>query len=157
MQKFDWKPYAGFIALSEAAGGLSALITKQGMEAYQAVAKPSLTPPGIVFPIVWAVLYALMGAGAARVYNTCPDGNRTRAIRIYLGQLLVNFFWSIFFFNLRAWAFSFFWLVLLIALAGYMTRFFAFNDKTAAWLQAPYLTWLLFALYLNGGVWLLNR
>ena len=156
MQKHDWKPYAGFIVLSEAVGGLSAFITRRGMEAYQAVQKPPLTPPDLAFPIVWAVLYVLMGAGAARVYNTCPDGDRVRAMRMYLGQLLVNFFWSIFFFNLQAFAFSFFWLILLIVLAGFMTRFFYLNDKTAAWLQAPYLIWLLFALYLNGAVWYLN-
>ena len=156
--KTKWKAYAFWIALSEAVGALSGLLTREGTRLYaSAVEKPPLSPPGIVFPIVWTVLFALMGIGAARVYMSPPGRDRTRGLVLFGAQLAVNFFWSLIFFNLQAYAFAFFWLVLLWVLILAMLRVFSRVDRPAGRLQIPYLLWVTFAGYLNVGVWMLNK
>ena len=153
----NWKVYAFWIGLSEIVGVLAGLISRNGMQVYMTMAeKPPLTPPAIVFPIVWTILYALMGIGAARVYLAPESAERNRGITVFIAQLIVNFFWPLFFFNLQAYGFAFFWLILLWILVFYMIFTFYKTDKLAAWLQVPYLIWLTFAAYLNLGVWLLN-
>ena len=157
MNKKTWKPYVFGILLTEAVGGLSALLTREGTEIYNSsILKPALSPPPIVFPIVWAILYALMGIGAARVWMTPPSPGRTRSLRLFLLQLGFNFFWSILFFNFQAFGFAFFWLAVLWILIVRMILSFYDQDRPAAWLQVPYLLWVLFAAYLNLGVWKLN-
>lgn len=158
MNKQAWKTYGFWILLSEAIGALSGWLTRDGTEIFrEAVTQPPLSPPGVVFPIVWTILYALMGIGAARIALTPPSPDRTRAIRLFLAQLLVNFLWSPIFFNLQAYGAAFFGLLLLWILVVLMILAFAKVDKLAARLQVPYLIWLTFAAYLNLGVWLLNR
>ena len=158
MLKKNWKTYAFWILLSEAVGALSGWLTREGTKAYQAsILQPPLSPPGIVFPIVWSILFALMGIGAARVYLTSPSGRRTRALAVFLLQLLFNFFWSIIFFNAQAFGFAFVWLIILWVLILWMIRAFFKVARAAALLQVPYLLWVTFAAYLNAGVWLLNR
>lgn len=156
--KTDWKTYAKWIALSEGVGALTGLLTRQGVQWYSQYAKkPALTPPTAVFPIAWGILYALMGAGAARAETEPPSPERTAALRTFGLQLGVNFLWSILFFNFQAYGAAFLLLVLLWVLIVLMTLSFARLDKTAALLQLPYLLWVLFAGYLNMGVWALNR
>ena len=151
------KPYVFWIALSEAVGLLSGLLSRSGMEAFrETVRQPPLSPPAIVFPIVWTILYALMGIGAARIYQAPPSGNRSLGLNLFVVQLVVNFFWSPVFFNLQAYGFAFFWLLLLWGLVLWMILVFRKVDPTAAKLQIPYLLWLTFAAYLNFGVWYLN-
>ena len=158
MKEHTWKSYAFWIGFTEAVGGLSAWLTRNGMEIYKtAIQKPPLSPPGILFPIVWALLYALMGIGAARIYRTGASRLRSRALLLYLVQLLFNFFWSIWFFNLQSFGFAFIWLIVLWLLILWMTLTFRKIDRPSAWLQIPYLLWVAFAAYLNLGVWLLNR
>ena len=158
MNKPTWKRYALWILIAEAVGGLSGWLTKDGAELYAfAVKKPPLAPPGIVFPIVWGILFALMGVGAARISAAPPSAMRSRSLLLYFLQLTVNFFWSIIFFNLMAYGFAFFWLLLLWLLILLMILSFRRLDSAAAWLQLPYLLWVSFAAYLNLGVWLLNR
>ena len=72
-----WKPYVVCIVLTEAVGALSGFLTREGTKTYEAfAAKPALTPPGAVFPVVWSVLYALMGIGAARIWKSpAPPGS----------------------------------------------------------------------------------
>ena len=154
----NWKTYAFWILLSEAVGGLSGWLTREGTNIYQStVAQPPLSPLPLVFPIVWGILFALMGIGAARIYLAPPSGRRTRALAVFLLQLLFNFFWSIIFFNLQAYGFALIWLIALWGLILWMILSFARVEKTAALLQIPYLLWVTFALYLNAGVWVLNR
>lgn len=154
----NWKTYLFWILLAEAVGALSGWLTREGTALYTAAAeKPPLSPPGIVFPIVWTILYALMGIGAARVYLTPASNARSRALAVFLLQLAVNFFWSILFFNLQAYGLAFFWLLALWVLIWWMILAFHRVDKTAAWLQLPYLLWVTFAGYLNWAVWMLNR
>ena len=138
-------------------GALSGWLTREGTQLFsETVAKPPLTPPSLVFPIVWGILYALMGIGAARVSLTEPSEDRSRGLNLFVAQLIVNFFWSLFFFNAQAYGFAFFWLLLLWGLVLWMTLTFRKVDPIAAWLQVPYLLWLTFAAYLNFGVWRLN-
>ena len=148
--------YTVFILIAEAVGVLSGLITRGGIEAYGALDKPAFTPPAIVFPIVWTVLFALMGIGAARVYLTDPSSERTWGLGAFFIQLIVNFFWSIFFFNRQAFTFAFVWLLILLALVVIMTWLFSKSDKAAAYLQIPYIVWLIFAAVLNASVAAMN-
>ncbi len=156
--KQTWKTYALWIVIAEAVGALAGFLTREGTKLYAAsVVKPPLSPPAVVFPVVWGILYALMGVGAARVSLTPASALRTRGLRLFLLQLAFNFVWSILFFNLQAFGLAFVWLVLLWALILMMTLAFGRVDRTAALLQIPYLGWVAFAGYLNVGVWLLNR
>lgn len=157
MNRKSWKPYAFFILLAEAVGVLSAFLTRVGMENYTTLAKPTLTPPSIVFPIVWTILYALMGIGAARIWLSPPSEERSKSLIFFSLQLAVNFLWSLFFFNLQAFGFSFLWLIILWFLILLMVLSYKEVDKIAAWLQIPYLIWVTFAGYLNYMVWMLNR
>lgn len=153
-----WKTYAFWILLAEGVGALSGWLTRAGTKAYaQTVVQPPLSPPPSVFPWVWAVLFALMGIGAARVYAAPASNNRSRALGLFFVQLFFNFLWSIIFFNLQAYGLAFFWLLALWVLIIAMIVTFFRVDKPAAWLQVPYLLWVTFAAYLNLGVWLLNR
>jgi tryptophan-rich sensory protein len=157
MNKNTWKPYLFGILFTEAVGGLAGLLTREATEIYNStIVKPALSPPAIVFPIVWAILYALMGIGAARVWMASLSPARTRSLRLFLLQLAFNFFWSILFFNFQAFGLAFFWLAVLWILILRMILSFYEVDRLAAWLQLPYLLWVLFAAYLNFGVWKLN-
>ena len=156
-EKKPWRTCVGFIALAEAVGGLSALLSGCGMELYRdTLVKPPLSPPGIVFPIVWTILFALMGIGAARIWMRQPSLRRTRALELFAVQLGFNFSWSIIFFNFQQFGLALLWLVILWALIVWMILAFRRVDRPAALLQIPYLLWVSFAAYLNLGVWLLN-
>ena len=155
--KRNWKPYLFWILLSEAVGALSGWLTREGTDVYaQTIVQPPLSPPGWAFPIVWTILYALMGIGAARIYLAPPSQERSRGLNLFIAQLVVNFFWSPIFFNAQAYGFAFVWLLLLWGLVLWMILTFRKVDSLAAKLQIPYLVWLTFAAYLNFGVWLLN-
>ena len=98
MKKTAWKTYAFWVLFTEAVGGLSGWLTREGSELYQAtIRQPPLSPPGIVFPIVWGILFALMGISAARIYLASLSLARTRGLRLFFLQLFFNFFWSIIF------------------------------------------------------------
>lgn len=157
MKNANWKVYTLWIGLAEAAGLLSGLLSRGGMVNFsQTVAQPPLSPPGWLFPVVWTILYGLMGISAARIWLSPPSDNRSRGLNRFLAQLIVNFFWSPIFFNTGAYGFALLWLLLLWVLVVLMIRSFRKADKTAAQLQIPYLIWLTFAAYLNWGVWQLN-
>lgn len=147
------KTYITFILIPLAVGGLSAFLTRGNMDVFDTVTKPPLTPPAIVFPIVWSILYVLMGIGAARVYLKNPDSS---AISVFGVNLFFNFFWSIIFFNMRAFCFAFIWLLALLAVVIVMTVKFYREDKVAGLLQIPYCIWLLIAGYLNLFICLTN-
>ena len=158
MRRFAaWVPYGLFIGATEAVGALAGFLTRAGVKHYQAqVVKPFLNPPPSVFPVVWSILYALMGIGAARVWKAEPSQTRSSALIVFGAQLAMNFLWTIAFFNLRAYSFAFAWLVGLWFLILLMILLFRRVDKTAGLLQIPYLLWVTFAGYLNFMVWLLN-
>ena len=157
MNKPTVRQYAFFVALSEAVGIFSGLFSREGTALYAQIAnKPPLAPPGWVFPVVWTILYALMGISAARVWAAPKSQARSRGLNLFIAQLIVNFFWSPIFFNARAYGLALAWLLLLWVLVGLMILQFRKVDKTAALLQIPYLLWLTFAAYLNWAVWQMN-
>ena len=157
MNTGTWKTYAFWILLAEGVGALSGWLTRDGMEVYkEELTKPFLSPPGIVFPIVWVILFALMGLGAARISLSRTSRERMQALGLFLLQLAFNFFWSIFFFNFQWFGFALSWLVVLWILILWMTLLFYRVDRPSAWMQIPYLLWVAFAGYLNLGVWMLN-
>lgn len=147
------------VAISLGVGILSALLTRGNMNIYEEVCTPPLSPPSFLFPVVWTVLYVLMGISAAMVYNTrtSPLARRKEALTLCYVSLFFNFFWSIIFFNIRAFLFAFVWLLVLLALIILtIVKYYKIN-KTAAYLQIPYAVWVTFAGYLNFGIWLLNK
>ncbi len=150
--------YAVGIAIPLLVGILSAFLTMGSMDIYSSIVKPNTAPPAILFPIVWTVLYVLMGIGSTMVYKTDADPSLKRsALTLYGLQLAVNFFWSILFFNQRAFLLSFVWLIILWILILSMIVSFSKVNKAAALLQIPYLLWVSFAGYLNLMIVLLNR
>ena len=157
MNEKPWREYAAWVLTAEAVGGLSGWLTRDGVRRYQAqVVQPPLSPPSLVFPVVWTALFALMGAGAARVYRTPPSPARSRGLALFGVQLAFNFLWSILFFCLQAFGFSLLWLLVLWGLILWMLFTFLQVDRAAGLLQVPYLLWVTFAAYLNLGVWVLN-
>lgn len=158
MIRQSWSSYGVWVLFTEGIGLLSGWLTREGVTQFQTTAQqPPLSPPAIWFPIVWTLLYALMGIGAARVYRAPASNARSRALLLYLLQLSFNFIWSILFFNLGRYGLAFFWLLALWCLIVWMIRAFYRVDKPAALLQFPYLLWVSFAAYLNFGVWMRNR
>lgn len=157
MKLKKWKPYIFWILLAEGVGLLAGLLTRNAAMIYaNTIQKPPLAPPAIVFPIVWTILYALMGISAARVATSPNRTGGNTSLNLFIVQLIVNFFWSFFFFNAQAFGFAAIWLVLLWVLVLLMIISFWKVDRLAAWLQVPYLVWLTFAAYLNFAVYLLN-
>ncbi len=156
MNKSKLKTYGISILIAEAVGAVAGFVTSSGMEQYASAEKPALSPPEILFPIVWTILYALMGISSARIYLAPGGRNRSMSLILYGIQLVFNFFWSFIFFSLQAYGFAFFWLLALFAVIVAMTLVFRKVDKTAALMQIPYILWVAFALYLNFMVWRLN-
>ena len=157
MKSKPWKSYLLYIALSEGVGLIAGLITREATKIYaESVQKPPLSPPAILFPIVWTLLYALMGVSAARISLSDKTAGRKRALYLFFAQLIFNFFWSIIFFSFQAFGVAFFWILALWALILAMVLVFRKIEPPAGYLQIPYLLWVTFAAYLNAGVWLLN-
>lgn len=134
-------------------GALVGLIISGYMN-YGDMVKPPLSPPSYIFPIVWTILYILMGI--SYFIATKDNGNDKELNQIYILQLLVNFFWPIIFFVLKMYFTAFFWIILLLILVIIMIKELLKNNKISGYLQIPYLIWLLFATYLNIGIFLLN-
>ena len=145
------------LAIPLAVGGASALLTRESMEFYETVDKPAFAPPGTVFPIVWTILFLLMGLSAYLVWTQYRAPLRRRALWVYAIQLAVNFVWPLLFFRARAFLAAFVWLLALLVLIAVMIGLFCRVRRAAVLLQIPYLLWSIFAAALNLGVWLLNR
>lgn len=139
-------------------GGLSAALTYKKIETYAELNKPALSPPGAMFGIVWSVLFILMGISSAIIYmkrDEKPE-EAAAALRIYAFQLAINFFWPIIFFNLGAYLFAFIWILLTMVFVALMISAFRKISPLAAYLQLPYLLWLIFAGYLNLMIFIMN-
>ncbi len=147
------KPYLISVGIALGVGALSAFVTMGNMNVYENTVKPALAPPALLFPVVWTILFILMGISSAIVYKKGGDGG---ALYVYELQLAVNFFWSIIFFNLQAYFFAFIWLILLWVLIIIMIVRFYRVSPLAAYLQMPYLLWVTFAGYLNFMIYYLN-
>ena len=144
------------IAIPLAVGGLSAWLTRGSMDTFAALNKPPLSPPGWLFPVVWTILYILMGIASYLVLTSAKPNRSRSALLVYGVQLFFNFFWPILFFSLKLYLSAFFWLVLLWLLILVTTVLFYKIAKPAGLLLVPYLLWVAFAGYLNLGIYLLN-
>ena len=153
--KFDLKKFIISLAIPLLTGGLSALITRNNMDIYSKIVSPPLSPPAVVFPIVWTVLYALMGISLYLIWNS-NNRHKNTAIILFFVQLFLNFIWSPIFFNNQWFLVSFIVLAFLWVATLLMIITFYNILKFAGLLQIPYLIWLTFAAYLNFAIYLLN-
>lgn len=170
--KIQWKPLIISILIPLAVGALSAFLTRDSMMAFGALEKPPLSPPGWLFPVVWTILYILMGVASYLALVAEPsfsndgslpgrvpasgEGSKDAALRAYAAQLIFNFGWSLIFFNMERYLLAFFWLVILWILILITTVLFYQRSRLAGLLMLPYLAWVTFAGYLNLGIWWLN-
>lgn len=145
------------LAIPLAVGGISAFVTRNSMKEFAHLRQPPLSPPMWVFPVVWSVLFLLMGFASYLVdTSNAGRGEKRSALWIYGLQLAVNFVWPILFFNLGWWLLAFFWLLLLwFMILGVTVQFYRLRPA-AGLLLIPYLAWVAFAGYLNFGIYLLN-
>lgn len=134
-------------------GSLIGIFISNSIE-YSELFKPPLSPPGFIFPIIWSILYILMGISYLILKNNNSETNKE--CFVYYLQLAINLLWSIFFFIFKWRLFTIFWTILLIILVIYMIILFYSKTKISAYLNIPYLLWLIFALYLTIGVYILN-
>ncbi len=157
MKNIRWTELLSFIIGTELVGALSSLLSGNFSSFYGELVKPPLAPPGILFPIVWAILYALMGISAYMIYVSDADMNAKRkALTLYAVQLFVNFMWSIVFFRFEQIGAAAAVLLLLVILVALMIVKFKRIRPLAGYLNLPYLLWTIFALYLNVGYLILN-
>ena len=155
--KTDWKRLGISVAIPLAAGGLSALLTKDSMILFEAVKKPPLSPPMWLFPVVWSLLYIMMGVAAYLVWmSDKPKRKKELAFVYYAIQLAFNFGWSIIFFNIAEYLAALIWLCILWFFILLTTIQFFSIYKRSGWLMIPYLLWVAFAGYINYGVYILN-
>ncbi|WP_315070935.1 TspO/MBR family protein [uncultured Clostridium sp.] len=140
-------------------GGVSSLIIPNMNSIYQSLNKPFFAPPSIIFPIVWTILYILMGIASYMVYiKKSKTVDVSSAIFVYLIQLLLNFLWTIIFFGFKLYGLAFLeLLILIIFVILTIKRFYDKAGKKAALLMLPYLIWLIYAAVLNFFIWMLNE
>ena len=140
-----------------AVGGVAALITGGGMDAFESLNKPPFSPPGWLFLVAWTLLYLLMGAASyLALESRGPQQIIGKGIRLYALQLAFNFLWPIIFFKLEWYLFAFIWLLALWILILLAMLQFRRVSKAAFYLMLPYIIWVSFAGYLNLGIYLLN-
>ena len=157
MKKHRIATYLFWILLAEGVGGAAGWLTRDSVGLYtERIVQPPLSPPAWVFPVVWGLLYALMGISAARIALAPGARDRSRSLWIFGLQLAMNFFWSILFFRFQMFGLALIWLAALWGVILWMITVFARVEPLAARLQIPYLVWVAFAGYLNLGVWILN-
>ena len=157
MKGKNWKTLLLCLVIPLAAGGIGALLAGGFSGSYEAMYKPLLSPPGWVFPVVWTLLYLLMGYASYLVYTSeASMPRKRRPLTVYGVQLVINLLWPLFFFRLGLYVFAFVWLLLLVAAVLLCRLLFRYIDKKAGELLLPYLIWLFFAAYLNLGVAILN-
>jgi tryptophan-rich sensory protein len=155
--KIDYKVLLKNIAIPLLVGIASGLLTQNSVESFnEATIQPPFAPPGFLFPIVWTVLYILMGISAYLVETTANNHNNKTAQILYLLQLFFNFCWSFIFFTFEAYSFAFIWIIILLALIiATAVEFYKIN-KVAGLLMLPYIIWVSFAAILNLSIALLN-
>ena len=152
--KIDFKTLLFSIFIPVFLGSFVGFLTAQ-FNNYNSFVQPSFAPPAIVFPIVWTILYTLMGISSYIIIKSDSD-NKNEALFVYGIQLIINLLWSIWFFVFKFYLFSFFWILLLIVFVVIMIKRFYDISKISAYLQIPYLIWLVFAAILNFSIWFLN-
>jgi translocator protein len=154
----EWIGLCVFVAICLLAGAIGSWFTAASVKSwYPTLVKPAGTPPAWVFGPVWSTLYLLMGTAAWLVWRQRSAEDVTIALALFFTQLALNAIWSFVFFGLRRPGLALLEiLALLAAIIGTMARF-APVSRLAFWLMTPYLGWVLYATFLNSGIWRLNR
>ena len=148
----------GWILLCALTGGLGGLSAASSLRTwYLHLAKPPYTPPDWVFAPVWTVLYVAIGVAAWLAWKTRNSDCRRRGLRLFLVQLFLNFSWTYIFFGAHHPGAALFEIALLAISIGLTANTFFKMTRTAGWLMTAYLAWVLFAAYLNWGIWRLNN
>ena len=137
-------------------GFISSMLSLNGFKTFNLLDKAPLTPPSWVFIVVWTILYILMGISSYLIYEK-NDLNSDTALKVYALSLFINFLWTPVFFGLKLRLFALIIIILLDLLVAYTIYCYHKIKKEAAYLQIPYLIWVLFATYLNFLTYLLNR
>ncbi len=138
-------------------GFISSILSGNASTVYTSLTLPPFSPPGWIFGVVWPILYILMGVAAYLVFISMADpSDKRKALVTYSIQLLINFSWSIIFFRFQEYGLAVVVLALLLLLVTLTIMFFYYLNRLSAWLLIPYYLWLLFAFYLNTGVYVLN-
>ncbi len=157
MKKINISDLLFFVIVTELAGVLSSLLSGGNFgDHYSTLTKPPLAPPGWLFPVVWGLLYAVMGFSAYLINKSDNLAKRT-ALIIYFVQLAVNVLWSPVFFGLKSFGGAIAVIVVLDALVIAMLVLFGKINRCAALVNIPYLVWVLFATYLTIGFTVLNK
>lgn len=150
MKRFT--PILLFIIISFLVGYFSMLLQAESMILwYTNLTISSLTPPGYVFSIVWSVLYLLMGIAAGIIWSMRTIYSMVMTVIFFL-QLALNFFWSYFFFYMRSPGSGLAVLTLLLAVVVIYVVACYKQNRLSAYLNVPYVIWLLYAIYLNAFV-----
>lgn len=150
----NWKKLFVSILIPVGLGALVGFLTSSSTN-YTNFNQPSFAPPAIVFPIVWTILYTLMGI-SSYIVSESNFQSKEKALSTYWIQLIINLLWSIIFFTFDLKTLAFIWIILLIVLVIKMIKEFLSINKTAGYLQIPYLLWLVFAAILNLSIIFLN-
>lgn len=150
--KINYKKLAIYILIPLIFGTIIGLLTSSFSE-YKNIIMPKFAPPGWVFPVVWSILYILMGISR---YIVEINGNDTDAVKVYNFQLFINLTWTFFFFTFKWYLFSFIWILLLLSMVSLMTYKFYKISKASGFLQIPYIIWIVFAAILNYATYMLN-
>lgn len=149
-----WSQLLRSLALPLAVGGLSAWLSREGMQRFSRLEQPPLSPPMWLFPVVWTALFLMMGLAAWQVERQ-PLRPRS-ALTVYGLQLAFNFVWPLLFFRWGLYFPALLWLAALWVLILWTLLLFRQARTSAGWLLVPYLLWVSFAAYLNAGIWVLN-
>lgn len=155
MKKINWKRLIIITIITFVVGSFFSFFTMNSMETFKELEKP-INVPGILFPIVWSILYLLMSI-SCYIISCSNDENKNEAIIIYAIQLVINSVWSLIFFGFGAYLLGFIWIIILAVTVIIMIAKFYNIDKKAAYLNIPYILWILFAAYLNFGIYILNK
>ncbi len=154
--KLDYKMLLKNLSIPLITGIISAFLTRGGVRNFtETVNKPAYSPPDWLFPIVWTILYILMGI-AAYVVESNTEAKNNKGFVFYYLQLFFNFLWSFIFFNSQNYLVSFIWIIILLALIILTATEFYKINKIAAYLLVPYIIWVAFASVLNFSIYLLN-
>ena len=149
----NWKRLIISVLIPVGLGTIVGLLTSSN---YNDMIQPSFAPPGIVFPIVWSILYTLMGI-SAYIIDRSGSYSSKEAMTVYYAQLCINLLWSFIFFTFKAYLLGFIWILLLIILVICMIKRFYEINKVSGLIQIPYILWLIFAAFLNFSIFTLNK
>ena len=155
MMKINWKKLIIITIITFIVGSFFSWFTMNNMDTFKELEKP-INVPGLLFPIVWSILYLLMSISFYRVLQS-DDENKKPQVISYIVQLIINSLWSLIFFGFEAYLVAFIWIIILLISVIIMIINFYKIDKKAAYLNIPYVLWIIFAAYLNIGIYLLNR